>query len=111
MSLASRVAQSSVVGLVRVACVLALLALALICYSVLVPHPLPVILAMSLGHLVGGAAFACYLLAVILDATRRPAPPSPPPVDDGTEDAGAPRDETPEVVPPRPEPAASEPAD
>ena len=72
MSLYTRLAQRSISGLVRLACILALLALALICYSVLFPRPLPVILAMSLGHAVGGAAFACYLLAVVLDALRRP---------------------------------------
>ena len=109
MSVFGRIAGGSITGLVKFACVLALLALGLICYSVLVPHPLPVILAMSLGHVVGGSAFACYLLAVVLDATRRPAPPAGRAVDDGTVDAERRRDETPEVVPSRTEPRAGEP--
>jgi hypothetical protein len=100
MSLYSRLIAS----LVRVACVLALLALGLICCSVLFPRPLPVILAMSLGHVVGGAAFACYLLAVILDATRR-TPPRELAATDGTVGAGTGNHETLEVVVPRAEPA------
>lgn len=71
MSLRTRLAQGSVSGLLKLACVLSLLALALICFAVFVPRPLPVILAMSAGHAVGGAAFACYLLAVVLDAMGR----------------------------------------
>lgn len=110
MSLYSRLVHSSMAGLVKVACVLSLLALGLICISVLFPRPLPVILAMSLGHVVGGAAFACYLLAVILDATRR-SPPQTPAAPDGTVDAGSRGDETLEVVAPHAEPALPRSAD
>ena len=60
----------SVGQLTRVAAVLALIALAAIVFSVLVPRPLPVIFAMSAGHAIGGAAFACYLVAVLLDVSR-----------------------------------------
>lgn len=82
MNLLEGLLRRSIPRLVRLACVLALCALGIICCSVLFPDPLPVILAMSAGHALGGAAFACYLLAVILDATRRPpAPDSLPPVD------------------------------
>ena len=42
----------------RIACALGLVALAMMCVSILFPRPLPVILAMSLGHVIGGAAFA-----------------------------------------------------
>ncbi|MEP7051295.1 MAG: hypothetical protein ABJB12_13125 [Pseudomonadota bacterium] len=80
MTLADRVLRRSVPELVRVACVLALLALGLVCWSVLQPRPIPVILAMSAGHVIGGAAFACYLLAVILDAVQRPGPATENPV-------------------------------
>ena len=104
MSLYSRLMHSSLAGLVRVACVLSLLALGLICWSVLFPRPLPVILAMSLGHAVGGAAFACYLLAVILDATRRTRPQRPE-ATDGTVGAAPRDDETHELVAPHAEPA------
>jgi hypothetical protein len=75
MSLYARVIRGSIANLVKLACALALLALALICCSILFPRPLIVVLAMSVGHVIGGCAFACYLLAVVLDATRR-APPS-----------------------------------
>jgi hypothetical protein len=74
VTLWDRVLRRSVPELVRVACLLALLALGLVCWSVLQPRPIPVILAMSVGHVIGGAAFACYLLAVILDAVQRPLP-------------------------------------
>ena len=60
----------SIAGLIRVACVLALLGLSSMAYSVLVPRPLPVIWAMSAGHSFGALAFLCYLLAVIIDAAR-----------------------------------------
>lgn len=76
MSLISRLRTRSVPGLILVACVLALGALTLICYSVLVPKPLPVIVAMSAGHAIGASAFVCYVLAVILDAGQRPPPPT-----------------------------------
>lgn len=72
MTLFSGILRRSVPELVRLSCVLALLALGLVCWSVLQPRPVPVILAMSAGHLLGGSAFACYLLAVILDAMQRP---------------------------------------
>jgi protein-S-isoprenylcysteine O-methyltransferase Ste14 len=60
----------SVEQLTRAAAVLALIALAIIVFSVLFPRPLPVIFAMSAGHVIGGAAFACYLIAVLLDVAR-----------------------------------------
>ncbi len=66
---------------------LALVALGLMCGSILWPRPLPVILAMSAGHLIGGSALACYLLAVILDAVARPALPSLAPAPETTERA------------------------
>lgn len=75
MSLSERLRHRSVPSLVRLACVLGLCALAIICGSVVFPRPLPVILGMSAGHALGGAAFICYLLAVILDAAGHPPPP------------------------------------
>ena len=71
MKLYTRLVQRGVPALIRLACVLALIALGLVCWSVLNPRPLPVIFAMSLGHAIGGAAFVCYLLAVVLDAGQR----------------------------------------
>lgn len=75
MNLLTRLRRRSVPTLVRFACILALCGLSILCWSTLFPGPLPVILAMSAGHAVGGAAFTCYLLAIILDAAGRPAPP------------------------------------
>lgn len=71
----------SVGQLTRVAAVLALIGLAVMVVSVVFPRPLLVILAMSAGHAIGGAAFACYLLAVLLDIRRggTPAPSIAPP--------------------------------
>jgi hypothetical protein len=79
MKIVTRIESSSVRGLTRLACGVALLGLALLCYSVLVPTPLPVILAMSGGHVLGVAAFSCYLLAIVLDLARREGrlPPEP----------------------------------
>jgi hypothetical protein len=47
-----------------------LLALGLMVWSVLQPTPLPTILAMSLGQVLGTAAFAMYVLAIIIDLRR-----------------------------------------
>ena len=61
----------SVTGLVKVACILALLGLAILSFSVVSGRPLPVVFALSFGHLAGGASFACFFLAVIIDAIRQ----------------------------------------
>jgi hypothetical protein len=66
-----RFAQRSVTELTRVACVLALLGLVVMIYPLLFPGALTVVLSMALGHTLGIAAFACYLLAVVLDLARR----------------------------------------
>lgn len=65
-------AHRSVTHLTRTAAVLALVALAIIAFSVIFPRPLAVVFAMSVGHVIGGAAFVCYLLAVVLDVSRGP---------------------------------------
>ena len=74
----------SVRQLTRIAAVLALVGLAMMAYSILSPRPLPVILAMSVGQLFGVVALACYVVAVVLDVSRRPSAPdslAPPPVE------------------------------
>jgi hypothetical protein len=68
-----RLAARSVTELTRVACLLALLGLAVMIYPLLFPGALTVVLSMALGHTLGIAAFACYLLAVVLDLARRRA--------------------------------------
>lgn len=78
MTLREQLMHRSITGLSRLAALLTLLALAIMVYSVLVPAVLPVMLAMSLGHVVGGAGFACFFLAVVLDAARTKPPDSTP---------------------------------
>jgi hypothetical protein len=69
--LLASILQRSVVELVRVACVLALLGLAVMVYPLLFPGALGIILSMGVGHMIGIAAASLYLLAVILDMARR----------------------------------------
>ncbi len=66
--------------LLRRACVLALLALALMAWSLFDPNPIPVVLAMSLGQLLGTLSFAAFLVVVVRDLRggRSLPPPSPP---------------------------------
>lgn len=66
-------AAASVVALTRAACVFALIGLSLMSYSLFDPRAIPVIVAMSVGHAFGFAAFGCYLLAVVLDVRRSSA--------------------------------------
>jgi hypothetical protein len=54
----------------RVSAVLTLIALALIVWSVVVPTPLPVMLAMTIGQALGTAAFAIFGFIVFKDLTR-----------------------------------------
>ena len=53
------------------ACVLALVALALIVWSLLDPRPIPVIVAMSLGQVLGTMSFVAYLVVVGGDLRSR----------------------------------------
>lgn len=74
-------------SLIRAACYLGLVALAMMVVSIVYPRPLMVILGMSIGQGVGVLAFLCYLLAVLGDAARSaPAtlPPSPSSSDTNT---------------------------
>jgi hypothetical protein len=70
LSLLERALSRPVEKLTRAACILALLGLLALCVSVLFPGPLPVIFAMSGGHAIGVLAFACYLLAIVIDARK-----------------------------------------
>jgi len=71
MNLLTRIAVASRRELIRVACVLSLVGLFILVYSVVLPGPLPIIFAMSVGHVIGGVAFGCYVLAIVLDVARR----------------------------------------
>jgi hypothetical protein len=66
--------RQSVPHLIRIACVLALVGLAMTVYPLFVPDPLPVILAMSVGQAVGVGAVGAFLLAVLVDAARTREP-------------------------------------
>jgi hypothetical protein len=72
-----RLMTHSVETLTRLACIAALVGLVVMVASILVPNPLLVIFAMSGGHVIGGFAVLCYLLAVVMDAkrSRRSLPP------------------------------------
>jgi hypothetical protein len=65
----------------RLACVLTLVALALMTWSILSPHALPILVAMSVGQALGTVAFATFLVVVYADLRRlrRAAKLSAPP--------------------------------
>ena len=50
---------------------LTLVALGLMASSLLVPRPIPVIFAMSVGQAIGTLAFALYLVVIIADLRTR----------------------------------------
>jgi peptidoglycan/LPS O-acetylase OafA/YrhL len=66
----------------RIASVLALLALVLMVWSVLDPRPAPVLIGLSVGQGIGTLSFVLYLLVVAADLrikrrlAREEAPPS-----------------------------------
>lgn len=62
--------ERSVTSLIRVACLFALVGLAVMCASLIWPRALLVIFAMSVGHAIGFGAFASYMLAVVVDMRR-----------------------------------------
>jgi hypothetical protein len=62
--------KRSVVSLVRLACWVALVGLAVMAASIVNPAPLTVIFAMSVGQVIGIFAFLCYLLSVLMDVVR-----------------------------------------
>jgi peptidoglycan/LPS O-acetylase OafA/YrhL len=63
--------------ILQAACVLALVALAMIAWSLFDPRPIPVILAMSVGQGLGTASFAAFLWVVVVEVRRamREVPP------------------------------------
>lgn len=56
--------------LARFAALLTFPSLALMAWSVISPRPIPVVLAMTLGQVIGTAALALYVVAIILDLCR-----------------------------------------
>ncbi|HSN81193.1 MAG TPA: hypothetical protein VLS88_01335 [Polyangiales bacterium] len=64
------------------ACILGLIGLALMCWSLFDQGWIPVMMAMSVGQGIGTLSLALFILVVIIDlqrATFRPSIPHPPP--------------------------------
>jgi MFS family permease len=57
--------------LVVASCVLGLVAMAMMCWSVLDPTPFPVLVAMSVGQGLGTLSLLCYLAAVFVEVWRQ----------------------------------------
>ena len=68
--LVARVKRVRMTTLVRISAVLTILGLVFMVWSMLVPTPLPVMLAMSVGQALGTSAFMLYLLAILIDLRR-----------------------------------------
>ena len=66
-----RLMGRGVENLTKLACVVALVALAVMMASIVFPTPLLVIFAMSGGHAIGAFAILCYLLAIAIDKKPR----------------------------------------
>lgn len=60
--------------LLQVSCVLALLALVLIAWALVDPHPVPLMVAMSAGQVIGTLSFAGFLWVVVSDVWRTKQP-------------------------------------
>lgn len=58
------------VQILRVASVLAIMALALMLWSLVDPTPAPVLIALSVGQAVGTVSFLAYLVVVVWDVRR-----------------------------------------
>jgi membrane protein implicated in regulation of membrane protease activity len=54
----------------RVACVLTLVGLAFMCWSMLQPTWIPVMVAMSVGQIIGTTAFAIFGITIVRDLRR-----------------------------------------
>jgi hypothetical protein len=56
--------------LITASCVLGLVAMGMMCWSVLDPTPVPVLVAMSVGQAVGTLSLLCYVAAVVIEVRR-----------------------------------------
>ena len=66
----TRAASTPSPRVLDVACIVALVALVLIAWSMFDPAPVPVILAMSVAQVLGTLSFAAFLLVVVRDLRR-----------------------------------------
>jgi hypothetical protein len=71
--------------IVRSACACTLASLGLMSWSLLDPRPLPVIVAMSLGQVLGTLSFASYAYVVVRDLRPLRGSPARPAGSDDTE--------------------------
>jgi hypothetical protein len=55
----------------RLACWSALVALGFVAWSIVDPRPAPVVLAMSLGQVLGTLSFAAFVFVVVADLSAR----------------------------------------
>ena len=62
--------RPSIDGVIRWAALLALAGLTMVVLSLLVPKPLPVVAAMTLGQALGTASLVLFVLALLLDLVR-----------------------------------------
>lgn len=62
--------RSKIERRIRLACVLTLIALALMTWSLVDPQPLAVIVAMSVGQALGTGSLLLFIVAVLLDLRR-----------------------------------------
>jgi hypothetical protein len=68
--LVARVKRIEMTTLVKISAAFTILGLILMVWSLLVPTPLPVMLAMSVGQAFGTSAFLLYLFAIVIDLRR-----------------------------------------
>jgi hypothetical protein len=68
--LVERVKRVKMTTLVRISAVFTIIGLAFMVWSLLVPTPMPVMLAMSIGQVFGTTAFMLYLTAIVIDLRR-----------------------------------------
>ena len=59
--------QARLLQALRISAVAALLALALMIWGVLDPHPISLVIAMSVGQMLGTASFVVFLAVVFFD--------------------------------------------
>ncbi len=57
--------------LIRTSCLLALASLTLMVWATVQPHPIALVLAMTVGQLLGTLALLGYLVAILLDLRKR----------------------------------------
>lgn len=54
-------------AILRIAALLAILGLVFMCWAVLAPTPMPVVLAMTIGQGAGSLSFLLYLIVIVAD--------------------------------------------